>query len=81
LRISTLLSRGLTEEQLKQLEKEIKGSVLAKQLRTFLREEIERSYKAEESLEHDSLPLYLKEVGARRGHRQVLHLILDEESK
>jgi predicted methyltransferase MtxX (methanogen marker protein 4) len=74
------LIKDLDEDQMKQLGAEIRGSLLAKCLRKFLREEIERSYRAEEQLDqsHDALPFYLKEVGERRGYRQVLHMILEE---
>lgn len=76
----TRLARGLTDEQVQQLATDIKHSLLARVLRQFLQEEIERSYKAEEQVSetNDTLPFYLKEVGERRGYRQVLHLILEE---
>lgn len=82
MRLSTHLTRSLTDEQIKLLSSEIKSSLLAKCLREFLKAEIERSYRAEEvassSLNAEQLPLYLKEVGERRGYRQVLNLILEE---
>lgn len=80
MRLSSHLSKGLTEEQQKQLANEIKHSVLAEALRGVLREEIERSYRAEEQVTggNDDLPFYLKEVGERRGYRQILRMILEE---
>lgn len=76
----TRLARGLTESEVQQLASEVKTSLLAKTLRAFLRDEIERSYRAEEQVSesNDTLPFYLKEVGERRGYRQILHMILEE---
>jgi hypothetical protein len=80
MKISATLTRGLTDEQVAELAREIKHSLLAKVLREFLQKEIELSYRAEENVttDHDNLPFYLKEVGERRGYRQVLKLILEE---
>jgi hypothetical protein len=80
MRLNSSLTRGLDEAEISKLANEIKHSVLAKQLREFLRKEIELSYRAEEQVtaEHDNLQFYLKEVGERRGYRQVLNLILEE---
>ena len=78
MKINTLLTRGLTEEQINTLQGEIKHSLLAKVLREFLQDEIEKSYRIEEVSDTESLPLYLKEVGERRGYRQLLKLILVE---
>jgi len=79
-RLSSLLTKGLSEAQEKQLADEIKHSVLAAALRGAIREEIERSYRAEEQVTggNDDLPFYLKEVGERRGYRQILRMILEE---
>lgn len=80
MKLSVALTKGLTEDEIKTLAHEIKESILARVLRKFCKEQIELSYKVEESstMDQDYLPLYLKEVGERRGYRQVLHLILEE---
>jgi hypothetical protein len=80
MKLAATLTKGLTEEEVKTLAREIKDSILARALRKFCREQIELSYKVEEAstMDQDYLPLYLKEVGERRGYRQVLHLILEE---
>lgn len=80
MRLPVALTKGLEEAQVKQLVTEIKSSVLARQLRKVLREEIERSYRAEEIVSegNDNTSFYLKEVGERRGYRQILHMILEE---
>lgn len=80
MKLPVALVKGLDDTEIKRLVEELKHSVLARELRRVLKEEIERSYRAEEqvSQNNDQLPFYLKEVGERRGYRQILHLILEE---
>lgn len=80
MRLNVALTKSLSEDEIKQLAEDIKHSVLARVLRKFLRDQIELSYRAEEAgdINQEYIPLYLKEVGERRGYRQVLHLILEE---
>lgn len=80
MRLSLSLTKNLSDDEVKRLAEEIKHSVLAKAMRRFLREQIELSYRSEEAADtsQEHYPLYLKEVGERRGYRQVLHLIPEE---
>ena len=76
MKLSTNLTKGLTEEQQKTLEREVKSSVLAKQLRKRLRELHLETLSAEENTESE-IELY-RLIGQRRGFRRVLNLLPEE---
>lgn len=72
------LVKGLSEEEIKQLERDLKSSVLAKRLRQTLKGRMEALYKEEEYASTDSMNEYLKVLGERRGYREILNLIPEE---
>lgn len=71
------LSKGLNEEQLKDLERELKSSVVVKQLRKHILKCIESNIVDEESLGYTADDL-CKLLGERRGLRAVLNLLPEE---
>ena len=77
---SIKLTRGLTDEQVEQLDREIKHSVLARQLRKYLQKEIANSELREEQLYSQGIAELAAQVGGRRELRTVLNLIPEEKS-
>jgi len=77
MRTPAKLSKGLTEEQQNQLERELTSSVLAKQLRLALKSGIEATYEHEE-VEDITLEHLSRTIGERRGLRSVLKLLPEE---
>ena len=78
MKIPAHLSKGLDANELEQLERELKSSILAKKLRKTVKGRIEALYKEEEYATTDSLNEYLKVLGERRGYREILNLIPEE---
>lgn len=74
MKVPISLSKGLKQEQIEQLERELKHSVLVKQLRKYIDKEIKCTYDTEE-LDSATMELLFRTVGVRRGLRQVLNLI------
>lgn len=78
MKIPVQLSKGLTTEQKKQLESELKNSLLVKQLRAVIQERLLQLEIAEEMIDAQIYQIY-SIIGQRRGFRQVLNLIDPEE--
>lgn len=78
MKIPAQLSKGLTAEQRKNLEHDLKSSILVKQLREILTERMEGLQIAEEMIDAEINQIY-SIVGQRRGYRQILNLITPEE--
>ena len=74
MRIPASLSKGLSEEQVEQLGRELKSSLLAKQLRKCIQSEIEHTYEYEE-LDAPNVEGLFRTIGVRRGLRSVLNLL------
>jgi hypothetical protein len=67
------LAKGLSEDQLKQLESELKHSLLAKQLRKYLAEKMTNAEIKEEQVCSEGIAALASQVGERRGYRLVLN--------
>lgn len=78
MKIPSGLSKGLTEEQQNSLERELKSSVLAKQLRRWLRTEIANAELREEQVVVDGIGALAAQLGERRGLRRVLNTLPEE---
>lgn len=78
MKLPSRLIKGLSKEQTDQLERELKSSLLAKQLRKALKEDIESLYKQEEFNDTAEFNQYVKALGERRGYRAILNLIPEE---
>tara|TARA_Y100000114_G_scaffold43216_1_gene38655 strand:- start:5991 stop:6215 length:225 start_codon:yes stop_codon:yes gene_type:complete len=68
------LSKGLTEDQKETLERELKSSLLAKQLKLWLQKNIMNAELREEQLVSQGIAELASQVGQRRGYRTVLSL-------
>ncbi len=78
MKLQISLVKGMTEEQVKTLESEIKHSLLARTLRSWLREEIAKAEIREEELDFAVTTQLAKQVGERRGYRRVLNYLPEE---
>lgn len=74
MKIPAQLSKALTEAQKKELESNLKSSVLAKQLRKYLEDGIKAVEIAEEQIAAEPNAV-LALLGQRRGYRQILNLL------
>lgn len=77
MKMPAALLKGLSDEEKKRLESDLKSSVLAKQLRKYLKSHIENNIIDEESLGYTADDL-CKLLGERRGFRAVLNLFPEE---
>ena len=77
MKIPVQLSKGLTEDQIKELESNLKHGVLAKQLRNYLKDGVKAMELGEESFDVSKSQLYSL-IGQRRGFRQILQLLPEE---
>lgn len=77
-KVPVSLVKNLSASASDRLVRELKNSVLAKQLRTEIRSQIEATYAEEEST--DSIEELWKLIGRRRGLRSILNL-LPEKTK
>ncbi len=71
------LSKGLKEEQVTQLQSEIKHSLLARVLRSYIGDRIDSLELTEETISKEITDIYAT-IGERRGLRSVLKLIPEE---
>jgi hypothetical protein len=78
MRLPVQFTRGLTEEQQKNLEHELKNSVLARQLRKWLTDEIAGKVIDEEAMSSFDITELATHVGERRGYRRVLNNLPEE---
>jgi len=74
MKIPAQLSKGLSKEEVEQLENNLKHSVLARKLREYLQSAIEHMEITEESIDAELYQIY-SIVGQRRGFRQILNLL------
>jgi len=72
-KLPSALAKGLSEDQLTQLESELKHSLLGKQLRKYLSEKIVNAEIKEEQVAHEGIGALASQVGERRGYRLVLN--------
>ena len=79
MKIPAVLSKGLDDAKLKQLESDLKHSILGRQLRKVLNEKIESNYEHEEQVIDQFPNAIYSAIGERRGYRQVLKLLPEEE--
>jgi len=79
MRLPAALCKGLSEEDVKVIEGQLKSGVLPKQLRKELENEISRSYIDEEASSKSIEEIY-QAIGRRSGLRYALNL-LPEDSK
>lgn len=78
MKLPVSLTKGLSEEQQQNLERELKSSVLARQLRKWLAAEIASKEIQEESLTSFEISELAIHVGERRGYRRVLNILPEE---
>lgn len=78
MKLPSRLIPGLTPDEVKQLESELKYSVLCKQLRKYLNQEISSLEVKEEQLSSFNLGDLAVQVGGRRELRSVLKLLPEE---
>ena len=78
MKLPSSLTKGLKDEQIQELENQLKSSRLAKQLRAWLEAEIVRCEIREEEVDFSVATQLAKQVGERRGYRRVLNLLPEE---
>lgn len=77
MKIPVQLSKGLTAERQKQLESELKNSVLAERLREHINASIDQLELTEEAIDITVDQLYSM-IGQRRGYRHILNLLPED---
>jgi len=77
MKIPLTLTKGLSDEEAESLERELKNSIIAKQLRKILSHCIQMLEINEEQLKLETNDLYSL-IGERRGLRSVLKLLPED---
>ena len=76
--IPTVLARGLSNEDITVLEGQLKSGILAKQLRKYLKAEIEALY-VDEEVEFTPTEEIRQMIGRRSGFRTILNLLPEDK--